>query len=55
MTAFRRSVRTYTRTAIVGAEVNTMRQPSRRFGSRGQFKECACFERKLSARFARAG
>jgi len=48
VTAFRRSVRTRTRTAIVKAEVNAMRQPSRRFGSREQFREFACFERELS-------
>ena len=48
MNAFRRSVRTCIRIAIVKTEVNAMRQPLRRFGSREQFREFACFERELS-------
>ncbi len=48
MSAFRRSVGTRTRTAIVKAEVNAMQLPSRHSGSREQFREFACFARELS-------
>jgi hypothetical protein len=47
VTAFRRSVPTCARTAIVKAEVDAMRQPLRHFRSREQFREFACFEREL--------
>jgi len=48
VSAFRRSVPTRTRTAIVKAEVNAIWRPSRRSGSGEQFWEFACLARELS-------